>query len=100
MKIEKLSSRRLFGEFGPRAPELVPEGLKFLAKVALTLPVPALAFSWVMSSTILFKCLIAQQVVGAVCGDLLYKQPDRRPLSVVPVHVNPTVPAQPLKKVA
>jgi hypothetical protein len=100
MKIEQINSRRLFGDFGPRAPELVPEGLKFLAKVTLTLLLPAIAFSWTMSSTVLLKCLIAQQVLGGVCGLLLYKQPDRRPLSVVPVDVNPTVPAQQMKKVA
>lgn len=100
MKIEQISSRRLFGDFGPRAPELVPEGLKILATVTLTFLLPAIAFSWTMSSTVLLKCLIAQQVLGVVCGFVLYKQPDRHPLSVIPVNVNPTVPAQHMKQVA
>jgi hypothetical protein len=100
MKIEQMNSWRLFGEFGPRAPESVPEGLKFLAKVTLTTLIPAIAFSWTMSSTFLFMCLIAQQVLGVGCGFLLYKQPDDRPLSVVFVGVTPTVPAQQLKQAA
>jgi hypothetical protein len=99
MKIENINSRRLFGFVIPRA-ELVPEGIKFLAKVALTFLLPALAFSWVMSSTVLFEYLIAQQVLGVVCGLLLYKHPARRPVSCVPVHLNPNVPAKQMKKAA
>lgn len=100
MKIEEINSRRLFGRFGPRAPESVPEELKFFAKVALTICAPAIAFSWTMDSTVLLLCLIAQQVAGGVCGWVLYKLPARLPLSCVPVHVNPTVPARNMKKAA
>ena len=100
MKIEEINSRRLFGRFGPRAPEPVPEELRFLAKVALTYCVPAIAFSWTMDSPVLLLSLIAEQVIGGICGLLLYKRPARLPLSCVPVHQNPTVPAQEVKKAA
>lgn len=100
MKIEEINSRRLFGKFGPRAPEPVPEELKFFAKIALTLCAPAIAFSWTMDSQVLLLCLTAHQVIGIVCGCILYKLPARLPLSCVPVHVNPTVPAQKMKKAA
>ena len=99
MKIEEINSRRLFGRFGPRAPESVPEELRFIAKAALTFCLPAVAFSWVMSSKFLLLCLIAEQLIGGVCGWILYKLPARLPLSCVPVHVNPTVPAK-VKKAA
>ena len=100
MKIEEINSRRLFGKFGPRAPEQVPEELRFFAKVALTLCAPAIAFSWTMDSQVLLLCLTAHHAIGVVCGWLLYKLPARLPLSCVPVHVNPTVPAKKLKEAA
>ena len=93
MKIENINSRRLFGFVSPRA-ELVPEGLGFLAKAALTLVVPAVAFSWTMDSKVLLLCLIAEEVIAVGCGWLLYKLPARPPLSCVPVDVNPTIPAR------
>jgi hypothetical protein len=99
MKIVNINSRRLFGFVSPRA-DLESEGLKFVAKVALAFCVPAVALSWTMSSEVLLLCLIAEQVIGGVCGWVLYKLPARPPLSCVPVHVNPTVPARQNKKAA
>lgn len=100
MKVEQINSRKLFGDFGPRAPEKVPEGLKFLAKAFLNLCVPAIAFAWVMDSSVLLQCLIVVQQIGVLWGVLLYKRPARLPLSCVPVNVNPPVPAKDMKKAA
>lgn len=98
MKIVNINSRRLFGFVGPRA-EFEPEGVEFLAKVALTLIVPAIAFAWTMDSQVCLLCLVVEQVFGGVCGWLLHKLPARPPLSCVPVDVNPPVPAK-VKKAA
>jgi hypothetical protein len=99
MKIVNINSRRLFGFIRPRA-KLESEGLTFLAKVALTFIVPAVAFSWTMDSKVLLLCLTAEQVIAGVCGWLLYKLPARPPLSCVPVHLNPNVPARQIRKAA
>jgi hypothetical protein len=100
MKVEQINSRELFGEFGPRAPKETPEGREFLTKVFLTTCLPAIAFSLVMDSSVLLACFIVEQATGAICGWLLYKQPPRLPVHVVPVDVNPTVPAQVMKEAA
>jgi hypothetical protein len=100
MSVEQINSRRLFGDFGPRAPERVPEGLKFLAKLALIFCFPAIAFSIILNSPLLLCGVIVEQVIGVVCGLILYSHPVGSPLSCVPAHQNPTVPAQKMKKAA
>lgn len=112
MNSEKTTCRILVGDFGPRVPEEVPEeelemsarleleDLEFLAKAALTNTFPAMTFAWVMSSPVLFACSIVVQMLGVVCGLLLYKPPPPLPLVCVPVHENPTVPAQEMRKAA
>jgi hypothetical protein len=100
MSVEQINSRRLFGDFGPRAPERVPEELMFLAQLALTFCIPAIAFSIILNSPLLLGCLVVKQVIGIVCGVILYNRPVAPPLSCMPVHQNPNVPAQEMKKAA
>lgn len=100
MKIEDINSRRLFGDFGPRAPELVPEGLRFVAGVALTLWIPTLALCLVIDAAELRAVMIGEHVLGMLCGLLIYNQSPNPVLSVVPVDKNPNVPVREMKRAA
>lgn len=93
MKIEQINSRRLFGDFGPRAPEMVPEGLKLLAGLALTCWIPTAMFCLVLNQSVLLYGMLCDEALGALFGILIYKTSSNRVLSCVPVHHIPDVPS-------
>ncbi len=94
MKIHHINSRRLFADFGPRPPQLVPEGARFSALLVGTLVLPAIGLSIAVGSPLVLAGLLTVQALGVLIGRLIYNPSPAAPLSCVPVHVNPTVPAQ------
>jgi len=100
MKIHHINSRRLFADFGPRAPQLVPEGARFCALLAGTLVLPATGLAIAVGSPLLLAGLVTVQALGVLIGGLIYDPLPAAPLSCVPVNQHPTVPAQEKKKAA
>jgi hypothetical protein len=94
MKVHHINSRRLFADYGPRAPELVPEGVRFSALLVATLVLPATGLSIAVGSPLVLAGLVAVQALGVLIGRLIYDPSPAAPLSCVPVHENPTIPAQ------
>ncbi|HEY6805855.1 MAG TPA: hypothetical protein VI306_19905 [Pyrinomonadaceae bacterium] len=94
MKIHHINSRRLFANFGPQAPQLVPEGARFSALLVGTLVLPAIDLSVAVGSPLVLVGLVAVQALGVLIGRLMYDPSPSVPLSCVPVHKNPTAPAQ------
>lgn len=92
MKVHHINSRRLFADFGPRAPELVPEGVRFCALLVGTLVLPATGLSISVGSPLVLAGLVAVQALGVLIGRLIYDPSPAAPLSCVPVE-NPTIPA-------
>jgi len=92
MKIEQIKSRRLFGDFFPRAPELVPEGVKILVGLALTCWIPTIMLSLVTNQSVLIYGMVCDEALGALLGILIYKKASYGFLSCVPIHHIPPVP--------
>lgn len=83
-KVTNINSRRLFGEFYPRAPERVPEGMRFVAYAALTFVAPTLALCHVTNQTEPLYLMVSNLLVGTILGISRYLQPLADSLSCVP----------------
>jgi hypothetical protein len=100
MKIHHINSHRLFGDFSPRAPQLVPEGAKFFALLVGTIVLPEAGLATAVGSPLVLAGLVAVQALGVLIGLLIYEPSPAAPLSCMPVHQKPTVPAKEKKKAA
>lgn len=86
MKPEQNNPKRSFGDFILRAFEMVPEGVKFLALVALTVWIPMIAFCHVMNQSAVSYGMVCGQILGGLLGVLLYQKSSNCFLSCVPAH--------------
>lgn len=75
MKVVSIRSKMLFNFYDPRAEELVPEGVKFLAGAVLTFWTPPLMFCYVVGQASPFYFMIFCEALGALLGLLIYKRP-------------------------
>lgn len=91
MKIVSIRSRMLFGEFYPRAGEMVSEGVKFVACAALTLCAPTLMFCYVAGQFLPLYLMACNVALGVLWGIAMFKQPSDGCVSCVPVTHTPDV---------
>jgi hypothetical protein len=97
MKTEPNNPQRRFG-FIPRALELVPEGIKFFALVALTCWIPTIAFCLVINQSAVSYGMACHQALGGLLGVLIYKKSSNHFLSCIPIHQVPVVPNEDIRE--
>jgi hypothetical protein len=104
MKVESINSRKLFGDYYPRANETMLEGMEFFAGVALTLWAPTLLACYVIGQTFPAYMMFCNVVLGTLLGVIMYKRASSGFLSCVPVIYVPNAPSNThqgeMKKVA
>lgn len=91
MKIESINSRKLFGDFYPRANDKVPEGLEFFAGIALTLWAPTILACYVIGQVLPAYLMFCDETLGVLLGIIMYKSSASDLLSCVPVGNVPDV---------
>lgn len=92
MKVESINSRKLFGDYYPRANEMVPEGMEIFAGIALTLWAPILLACYVIGQALPAYVMFCDEVLGALLGIIMYKHESSGFLSCVPVSRVPNIP--------
>ena len=93
MKVESINSRRIFGDYYPRANKTAPEGIEFFAGVALTLWAPTLLACYVIGQALPAYVMFCDEVLGALLGVVMYKRASSGFVSCVPVSHVPNVPS-------
>jgi hypothetical protein len=93
MKVESINSRKLFGEYYPRANETVSEGIEFFAGIALTLWAPTLLACYVIGQALPAYVMFCDEVFGVLLGVIMFKRASSGFLSCVPVSRVPHVPS-------
>lgn len=93
MKVESINSRKLFGDYYPRANKMVPEWMDFFAGAALTLLAPTLLACYVIGQALPAYVMFCDQVLGAMLGGIMYKRASSGFLSCVPISHVPNVPS-------
>lgn len=104
MKVESINSRKLFGDYYPRANKTVPEGMEIFAGIALTLWAPTLLACYVIGQALPAYVMFCDEALGVLLGVIMYKRSSSGFLSCVPVSRVPDVPSDThqseMKKVA
>lgn len=91
MKIRKIRSKMLFGDFYPRAESPLPEGAKFLAGAAAVHWLPTILFCQAVGEYSPLVLVAASEALGVLWGLLMLKEPPRDSVSCVPVNHVPHV---------
>jgi hypothetical protein len=92
MKVESINSRKLFGDYYPRANETMPEGIGFFAGVVLTIWAPTLLACYVIGQALPAYVMFCNGVLGTLLGVIMYKRSSSGFFSCVPVTHVPNVP--------
>lgn len=95
MKVESIDSRMPIKFCGPRAQEKLPEGVKLLAGVALTLWTPSLFYCLVTGQILPLYVVACNQALGVLLGVWMYERQPRGLASCVPANRIPNVPSGP-----
>ena len=77
-KVVQISSRRLFGQFYPQAPAVLPEGLRVTATAAFGFVAPTAAYCYVTNQLQPLYAVSILLVLGSLAGALLNWKRSRR----------------------
>jgi hypothetical protein len=89
MKVLQFNSRRLFGQFSPGTPELVPQGLLVAAVIMLVSWFPAIVVALAMTSLTPLYAFAVRDAVALLIAIVIYNKSCEPPLSCVPTPEHP-----------
>jgi hypothetical protein len=89
MKVLQFNSRRLFGQFSPGTPDVVPQGLLVATGIVLISWVPAIVVALAMTSLTPLYAFAIRDAVALLIAIVIYKRSSAPPLSCVPTPERP-----------
>ncbi len=89
MKVLQFNSRKLFGQFSPGTPDLVPQGLLVAAGIILISWLPAIVVALAMTSLTPLYAFAIRDAVALLIAIAIYRKSSEPPLTCVPTPDNP-----------